>query len=498
MKGDKLLKLATILGTIGASSGRGPAPRTEVTGLAADTRSLRRGELFFAIDGARADGHTFLEQARQKGALGAIVSRLDQSCPLDQYVVPDTREALALASCEFYDNPSEKFPLTGVTGTNGKTTVAFLVRAILEAQGVKCGLLGTIQNILGENQIEPSELTTAQSNRIQGWLARMFDNGCRGAVMEVSSHGLDQKRSLGCRFEVAIFMNLTPDHLDYHKDMESYFEAKSLLFKYLGNHGRAVIGWDDPYGARLVEKISGPKITFGRREKSDIRILSWAPRPEGSQVELSVFGKKIAAALPLLGSFNAQNVAAAAGAATALGISALRLEEALPALQPVPGRMEPVNAGQPFRVLVDYAHTPDALEKALLAAREHTGGRLICVAGCGGDRYRLKRGPMGRIAATLADYAVITSDNPRSEDPLLIIEAIVQGAVEAGRKEGRDFEVQPDRRQAIRRALELMRERDSLLIAGKGHEDYQILPTGKIHFDDREVAREVLRDLGFK
>ncbi|MBN2289161.1 MAG: UDP-N-acetylmuramoyl-L-alanyl-D-glutamate--2,6-diaminopimelate ligase [Candidatus Glassbacteria bacterium] len=491
------MRLTTLLGAIGAVSPRGPVKPAELGGLAIDSRQVKPGDVFFALEGTQSDGHDYVQMAADKGALAAVVSREVPGAAVEQFVVPDTREALALAACEFYDHPSLKFPLIGVTGTNGKTTIAFLIRQILGHEGIICGLLGTVCNILGPDRREPSELTTMQAHEIQQKLALMLDYGCRSAVMEVSSHGLDQKRNYGCCFQVAVFTNLTPDHLDYHPDMEHYYRAKSLLFESLGKQGRAVIGWDDPYGARLAKGIDGPLITYGERPGSSVRIVSWRPLPVGAEVELEVFGKRIGGPVGLLGRFNAQNIAAAVAAGYALGIQADSLQRVLPILEPVPGRMEPVEAGQPSQVLVDYAHTPDALEKALKAAREHTHGRLICLFGCGGCRYREKRPAMGRIAVGLSDLTYITSDNPRREKPEEIVGQIVAGAKEAGARQGKDFMVEPDRRAAIFSAVAGMQPGDTLLIAGKGHEDYQILPTGKIHFDDREVALEALKEQGY-
>lgn len=491
------MKLTAILGAIGAASDPARTFGVEIEGLEVDSRKTTPGDLFFAIPGEKADGHDFLEMARRNGAAGAVVSRRVTGCPLEQFVVPDTRRALALAACEFYGHPSRRMPLVGVTGTNGKTTIAYLVRQILASQGIKCGLLGTIRNIIAEDEVLPSELTTAMAHDIQQLLARIRERGNRAAVMEVSSHALDQHRTFGTRFEVAVFTNLTPDHLDYHHDMESYFRAKSLLFEGLDLAARTVIGWDDPYGERLAAQTKGAILTFGMKKKSNIRIVKWKPLKTGSRVELEIFGQRIAGRVKLIGGFNAYNVAAAAGAALALGVTRPGIQEALSGLEPVPGRMEPVEAGQPFSVLVDYAHTPDALDKALAAAREHTRGRLVSLFGCGGDRMKEKRGPMGSISIRLADYSVITSDNPRTENAESIIEQIVAGVKAAGGVKGKNYTVIPDRREAIRHALTLLKEGDTLLIAGKGHEDYQILPTGKIHFDDREEAREGLKELGY-
>ena len=490
------MRLTEILGAVGAAPVRAgrPVAGVDVGGMSADSRRIRPGDLFFALTGESADGHGYLEDAMKRGAVAAIVERPVQDCGLEQFITPDTREALALAAAEFYGHPSRRFPLIGVTGTNGKTTITFLVRQLLMHEGISCGLLGTVQNIMGVDEIETAELTTAQSNDIQMRLARMLENGCRASVMEVSSHGLSQKRSYGLNFQVAVFTNLTPDHLDYHPDMEHYFQAKSILFKELGAQGRAVVGWDDPYGDRLTRQIDGPLIRYGEREGSDVRIISWTPLFDGAEIELELFGRRIGAQVALMGRFNAQNIAAAAGVALALGVRVESIQEALPMLRPVPGRMERVEAGQDFRVLVDYAHTPDALEKALSATREHARGRLVSLFGCGGCRYRLKRGAMGQLSIRLADFTVITSDNPRTENPVEIIEQIVAGAVQAGGAEGAQFIVEPDRRAAIRKAISLMKSGDALLLAGKGHEDYQILPAGKIHFDDREEAKAALEE----
>lgn len=492
------MRLTAILGAIGATCSDQHIRRAEITGLSVDSRIVQRGELFFAIEGAAADGHDYLAQAGSNGAVAAVVSRRVDGVSLPQIEVADTREALALASCEYYGHPSESFPLIGITGTNGKTTVAWLVYQLMSRRGVRCGLLGTIYNVISPEETHKADLTTAMPHQVQRMLALMREKGARAAVMEVSSHALDQKRTMGTRYEVAVFTNLTPDHLDYHTDMDSYFAAKSILFTGLDKTARAVVGWDDPWGEKLVGTIRGPVIKYGSREHSDIRIVQWKPLENSSRVELEVFGRSVRAEVSLLGGFNAQNIAASCGVAVAMGMSAEFLEDNLPELKPVPGRMEPVRAGQEFNVLVDYAHTPDALEKALIATREHTRGRLVSIVGCGGDRMKEKRAPMGEISIQNADFTVVTSDNPRSEDPLAIIEQILGGVKQAGGREGATYIVEPDRRKAIRAAIEMMKEGDSVLIAGKGHEDYQILPTGRIHFDDREVAKERLGELGYK
>ena len=489
--------------TLVACTGAIPVERSgilkdEIDSLVVDSRRISAGAAFFALVGVNSDGHDFVESALANGAVVAVVEReIDIADNSRLLVCEDSREALALAAAEFYGNPSQNMPVIGITGTNGKTTVAFLIRQILKAEGINCGLLGTVYNIFGDDEQEKSQLTTMMPQEVQASLKRMLESRCKAAVMEVSSHGLDQKRVDGISFQVGVFTNLTPDHLDYHPDMEHYYLAKKKLFDSLSAQGRAVIGWDDPYGERLAGEVSRPVITYGQREDSDVRIVSWNPGKDGARVELSIFSKTIAADVNLMGGFNAQNIAAAVGVATALGISASAIEKSLESLKAVPGRMESVNCGQPFRVMVDYAHTPDALEKALLAAREHTAGRLISVFGCGGCRYRLKRGPMGRLSVTLADWSIVTSDNPRDEDPGEIIEQVVAGAEDAGAFNGESFIVEPDRARAIETAIRELGPDDTLLIAGKGHEDYQILPSGTIHFDDRETARNILKELGY-
>ena len=491
------MKLDRILETIGASCSESEVCETQITGLEIDSRIVEPGNLFFAIVGEVADGHKYVQQAAENGAAAAVISQQDIECSLPKIVVPDTRKALALAACEFYGHPSSALPLVGITGTNGKTTVAWLVQQMLTGRGEGCGLMGTIYNITRRDEIEKSDLTTDMPHQVQKMLARMRDNGLGAAVMEVSSHALDQHRTLGTCFRTAVFTNLTPDHLDYHHDMETYFAAKSILFSTLPDDSTAVIGWDDPWGEKLAGSFSGRMLKYGRREDSDIQIIDWLPGNGGARIELDANGITITAEVGLLGGFNAQNIAAACAVGLSMGINATELERLLPNLEPVPGRMEPVRAGQPFTVLVDYAHTPDALDKALDAAREHTTGRLVSIVGCGGDRMTEKRAPMGEISLRKADYTVVTNDNPRTEDPQRIIEMILEGVRQGGGIEGDRFIVQPDRRQAIHAALAMMSAGDTLLIAGKGHEDYQILPTGTIHFDDREVAREQLKKLGY-
>ena len=493
------MNVATLVACTGAIPfERSSILKEQITLLEVDSRKVEPGAAFFALEGANSDGHRFVESALAKGATVAVVQReLDIDDKSRLLICGDSREALAQAAAEFYDHPSQKMPVIGITGTNGKTTVAFLVRQMLRAEGINCGLLGTVYNVFSDEEQEKSQLTTMMPHQVQSFLKRMLDNRCKAAVMEVSSHGLDQKRVDAVHFQVGVFTNLTPDHLDYHPDMEHYYLAKKRLFDNLSRQGRAVIGWDDPYGARLAGEVSRPVITYGQREDSNVRIVDWQPGKDGARVELDILGQRVSADVSLMGGFNAQNIAAAAGVAAALGIRASSIENSLTALKPVPGRMELVSCGQPFRVLVDYAHTPDALEKALLAAREHTDGRLVSVFGCGGCRYRLKRGPMGRLSVTLADWSVVTSDNPRDEDPGEIIEQVVAGAEDAGAVNGEGFIVEPDRAKAIETALKTLGPDDTLLIAGKGHEDYQILPTGTIHFDDRETARRILGELGY-
>lgn len=405
--------------------------------------------------------------------------------------VSDSPKALGVLSAEFYRHPTDRLRVYGVTGTNGKTTTTYLIRHLLSGLRRKTALLGTVNEEIPGRRPVASALTTPDTLRMTRFFRDAVDAGCWAAVCEISSHALDQRRVWGIRFDTVIFTNLTQDHLDYHQTMEKYFEAKKRLFTEY-KYRKAVVNLDDPYGRRLaslLKKAGRPVVTFGRRRGSEVRIVSSSSDLRGSRVRLNVGGSQLDLRLGLVGDFNLSNAAGAiAACADSSNLSLIvQLMKTAPA---PPGRMERVDAGQPFVALVDYAHTPDALEKLLEACRRLNPKRLICVFGCGGDRDRMKRPKMGRVVTALADLAIVTSDNPRTEDPLAIIEDIRPGL--RGR-EGKDYLVEPDRRRAIALACGQAKRNEILVIAGKGHETYQIIGTTKNPFDDRKVVRETLK-----
>jgi UDP-N-acetylmuramoyl-L-alanyl-D-glutamate--2,6-diaminopimelate ligase len=462
----------------------------EITGLAYDSRRVQPGELFFCVRGERSDGHDFAERAVGAGAAALVVERI-LDLPVTQVRVADARAAMPPVAVRFWGDPTARLRVAGVTGTNGKTTTAFLIRHVLEAQGTRTGLLGTVKRVVGGAE-EEVERTTPEAIDLQETFHRMLEAGDEACAMEVSSHALALERTAGIRFAVAVFTNLTQDHLDFHRDMEDYFEAKRRLF--LSAPGAAVVNVDDPYGGRVAAELadagSPPLITFSPGGgDADFRALDVGFDASGSRFRCLGPDGEVAVRTPLPGHFNVENSLAALAACRALGVPSEAAAAALADAGRVPGRFEPVDAGQPFAVLVDYAHTPDSLENVLRAARMLTAGRLIAVFGCGGDRDRDKRPLMGEIAARLADSCVVTSDNPRSERPEAIIDDIL-----AGIPEGADaVSVEPDRRRAIALALEEAMGEDTVVIAGKGHEQGQELEGGrKIPFDDRQVAMEEL------
>ncbi|MGH2967283.1 MAG: UDP-N-acetylmuramoyl-L-alanyl-D-glutamate--2,6-diaminopimelate ligase [Solirubrobacterales bacterium] len=466
----------------------------EIAGLAYDSRRVKAGDLFFCVRGERSDGHDFAERAVEAGAAALIVERhLDLR--VTQVRVANARAAMPPIAVRFWGDPTARLRVAGITGTNGKTTTAFLVRHVLEAQGTQTGLLGTVKRVVGGAE-EEVERTTPEAIDLQATFHRMLEAGDGACAMEVSSHALALERTAGVRFTVAVFTNLTQDHLDFHRDMEDYFGAKRQLF--LSSPGAAVVNVDDPYGARMATELaeagSPPLITFspGGRAAADFRALDVSFDAAGSRFRCLGPDGEVAVRTPLPGHFNVENSLAAVAACHALGVPSDAAAAALADAGRVPGRFEPVDAGQPFAVLVDYAHTPDSLENVLRAARMLTAGKLIAVFGCGGDRDREKRPLMGEIAARLADSCVVTSDNPRSERPQSIIDEIL-----AGIPEGADaVRVEPDRRLAIALALEEAAAGDTVVIAGKGHEQGQEFEGGrKIPFDDRQVAIEELHRL---
>jgi UDP-N-acetylmuramoyl-L-alanyl-D-glutamate--2,6-diaminopimelate ligase len=476
----------------------------DISSLAYDSRAVAPGTLFFCFPGEKADGHDFAPQAAQAGAAALVVERpVDVGLPEIQ--VDDARAAMAPLAAAFYGDPTSELVVVGVTGTNGKTTTAFLIRRLLEASGRQCGLLGTVQRVVG-GEVEDVERTTPEAIDLQATFARMLAAGDRACAMEVSSHALVLHRSDAINFDAKVFTNLTQDHLDFHDDMEDYFAAKRLLFTGEGGSatlvvagGVSVVNVEDPYGQRLARELmeSAPEgcLTYSAAgAEADFSARDVAFDATGSTFTCASPGGTVEVAIPLPGEFNVQNALAAIAAGHALGVDPRAAAAALAGTEQVPGRFERIDEGQPFGVLVDYAHTPDSLENVLAAARKLTEGRLMSVVGCGGDRDRDKRPLMGRAAAELSDLAVITSDNPRSERPEAIIDEILAG-IEGGR-DNPGVAVEPDRRAAIGLALAGAEPGDTVVVAGKGHEQGQEFEEGrKIPFDDRDVAREELRRL---
>lgn len=474
-------------------------PAVDVRGLNDDSRQVEPGQLFFAIRGYAVDGHKYISGALANGAVAIIGEDEPNPAWGGTYVrVPDARVAMALVAAAFHGHPTRQLRLIGVTGTKGKTTTTTLVHAVLNYAGIKTGLIGTNRNLVGDREVKAIR-TTPESLDLQELFAAMVDAGCSTAVMEVASHALSLNRVAACEYDVACLTNIARDHLDFHGTVENYTAAKEELFHrvgqpYLGQAKAfpkaAVINADDATASRMAAASAVPVLTYGIDHPADLHAVNLHLSPNGTRYELQVGGTTVPIRLRLVGKVNVYNSLAAIGICRAVGVDLSVIAAALAAAQPVEGRFEPVDAGQPFSVIVDYAHTEGSLENLLQLAREFAGpqGRVITVFGCGGDRDRGKRPGMGRIAATLSDLAIVTSDNPRTEDPVQILDDTEQGMKDAA---GR-YERVPDRREAIGRALELARQGDIVVIAGKGHETYQILGTETIHFDDREVAREFL------
>ena len=460
--------------------------QVEVTGLAHDSRRVEAGALYFCVPGERADGHDYAAAAVEAGAAALVAEReLDLEAP--QAIVPDARAAMAPVAARFWGDPTEGLRVAGVTGTNGKTTTAFLLRQILESTGTSCGLLGTVKRVVGGAE-EEVERTTPEAIELQQTFRRMLDAGDRACAMEVSSHALALHRSDAIHFAVAVFTNLTQDHLDFHIDMEDYFRSKRRLFE--SGPETAVVNVDDEYGRRLAEDFEC--VTFSAEGRlADFAAADVSLAASGSRFKVATPEAEVPVRTALPGHFNVANVLAAIAAARALGVGLDDAAAAVAEAVPPPGRFEPIDEGQPFAVVVDYAHTPDSLENVLRAARLLTEESLICVFGAGGDRDRAKRPQMGRAGAELSDLAIVTSDNPRSEEPDAIIAEICAGAAGRGA-----LEAEPDRRSAIALAIGRAQPGDTVLIAGKGHEQGQEFEQGrKIPFDDRDVAREELRKL---
>ncbi|HYY35829.1 MAG TPA: UDP-N-acetylmuramoyl-L-alanyl-D-glutamate--2,6-diaminopimelate ligase [Candidatus Binatia bacterium] len=487
------MQLKTLLNATPVRQVIGTLDRT-VESIAYDSRRVQRNGMFVALRGEKSDGHEFIGQAIEKGASIIVAEREEQNPRATTLVVENTRTALADFAATFYGHPARKLKLAAITGTNGKTTTTFLIKHICENAGLRCGLIGTVRYEIGERML-PAIRTTPESLDLQELLAQIVNAGCKAAAMEVSSHALAQDRTRGIEWNVAVFTNLTQDHLDFHGTMKSYFESKSKLFTGLANQKKkrkpvAIVNIDDRYGEQLLDKIDKRTavITYGMGLRAEFRASNYRVESSGTSYQLDARGRSYLVRVPLIGRFNVTNSVAALAAANALGINLRDAVFSLGKSPQVPGRLELVPAKRQFQVFVDYAHTPDALGNVLKTLRELEPQRLIAVFGCGGNRDRQKRPLMAEIVDRHADYAIITSDNPRKENPETIIAEIEKGF------RSTHYEKIVDRTQAINRAVELARPHDIVLIAGKGHENYQEFADHTIPFDDIQVARRAIED----
>ena len=488
------MKLETLLAAIRPLQVDGPLDR-EITSLCYDSRRVQPGALFFALPGEKVDGSAFVDQAVAAGASAVLSESVQLKARATNIVVANAREAMADLAAEFFQHSDRHLKIAGVTGTNGKTTSAFLLRHICETAQLRCGLLGTVRYQIGE-RILPAARTTPESLDVHDLLWQMRSAGCKAAAMEVSSHALVQARVRGVEFDAAIFTNLTQDHLDYHQTMEAYADAKALLFSNLAaqtrKKGKGVINIDDRYGALFASRFlhDFPILTYGVGMKADFRASNVRIDFNGTSYQLDASGRMYLVRLPLIGQFNVLNSLAAIAAAFAMGVDVRTSVLSLATAPAVPGRLEAVPAQRQFKVFVDYAHTDDALINVMKTCRELNPARLIVLFGCGGNRDKTKRPRMAAAVDQYADFAIVTSDNPRKEDPLAIIEDIKPGL-----KRG-NYEVIVDRKEAIFKAIAMAQPRDIILLAGKGHETYQEFADRTVPFDDVAVASSALE--GFR
>ena len=470
----------------------------DITGISYDSRKAQSGHLFVAMRGEKADGHAFIQSAVERGAAAAVYEKPAEFGITDNKVVfirvKDSRKALACLANNFFSRPSDSLTVIGVTGTNGKTTTTYIIKAILEAWGKKVGLIGTIQYLIGDIAYNATH-TTPEALEFQELLRSMLLSGCTHVVTEVSSHALAQKRVDGTAFSAVVFTNLTRDHLDFHKTMENYCVTKARLFKeLLGKEGSSIINSDDLYGRRLISELGAARpdcrgISYGLEEGADLMASEIRDSFDGLRFSMTIRGRRYEALSPLMGLPNVYNILSAAGVAVSLGVPWEVILEGIGKAGHIKGRFEKVDSGQKFLAVVDYAHTEDALERLIYTARGLTNGRVITVFGCGGERDRGKRPVMGSIATRLSDFVIITSDNPRSERPEAIIKEIEAGAVR------KNYLIEPDRKEAIKRAVLIAGENDVVLIAGKGHENYQDIEGRRLRFSDREVLEAAIRHL---
>lgn len=479
----------------GVPDARVLGPDAWVSGITYDSRQVKAGDVFVCIRGEHFDGHDFIKDALDKGAVGVVGQRgLPQGLP--GALVEDSRRVLGLIAARFFDYPGSKMGLIGITGTNGKTTTSYLLKSILEAAGHKVGLVGTIQNMIGSEAIAATR-TTPESLDLQRLLARMYDDGVQWVVMEVSSHGIELDRIVGCPFDLGVLTNITQDHLDFHGTFAKYLETKTKFFTQLGRGPGpkkkhppvAIINGDDEHGGKISEAVAVDVVSYGIHAPATLRAEGVKMNPQGLSFNLRCPQGEIAISSRLTGLFNVYNCLAALACGWQLGATAGELQMGLERIRGVPGRFETVDLGQEFSVIIDYAHTPDGLENVLQAARALTGGRIIVVFGCGGDRDKTKRPIMGEIAARHGDFAIITSDNPRGEDPMVICRQVEEGV----RRGNGEYLLEVNRSRAIGLGINMAQPGDVVLIAGKGHENYQVFQDRIIHFDDREEAARALR-----
>lgn len=499
------MKLRDLLKSIDYKSPDSDIDDIEIEGIACDSRVIKKGYLFIAIPGTKLDGHKFVSEAIERGAVAVVVEKdvaladgllrqgyeglsteaLAKVDGIPKIYVGDAREALAKIADEFYCRPSKKIKCIGITGTNGKTTISYLIDSVLSASGHKAGIVGTINYRIGQRVI-PATNTTPGPIELHNFMNEMVQNSIDYAVLEVSSHSLDQRRVEGIKFLVAIFTNLTGEHLDYHRTLDEYFNAKAKLFEGLDRDSHAVINLDDEWGIKLLKRSKGKITAYGIKSDAQFR---------ASKIDLSLSGAKFAVDTPrgrldvntrLIGLHNVYNITASIAASFCLEFPLDSIKRGVENLISVPGRLEPIDCGQPFKVFVDYAHTDDALYNVLSTLKPLISKKIIIVFGCGGERDRTKRPRMGRVASRLADFVIVTSDNPRGEEPQTIAQEIVAGI------ETKDYLVMLNREEAIEEALSKAKEGDCVLIAGKGHETYQVLKNTTIALDDREITRKIL------
>lgn len=462
---------------------------TEITGVSYDSREVRPGDLFYCISGFSTDGNAYAGAAAASGAAAIVTTKEHPELDLPQVIVENDRRAMALSSAAFFDQPSSRMRMVGITGTNGKTTTTYMLKRIAEHAGHKVGLIGTIRNLIGDEEVH-AERTTPESPDLHRLLRQMADSGCDLVVMEVSSHSLALDRTYGIPFEVGIFSNLTQDHLDFHRTFDDYLAAKALLF---GQSRISVVNADDPHSDRILAGAAGTARSYSAKAPADYSAAQVQLSPFGTSYVLSTRIGNLPVHVPIPGMFSVYNSMAAASSALELGLSPQDVTEALRYMPPVDGRFELLDTrGQNFSLILDYAHTPDSLENTLSTVRDFAAGRVVTVFGCGGNRDRTKRPIMGEVAARLSDHTIVTSDNPRFEDPEAIIEDI-----KAGIPEEADYEAITDRRAAILKAVSAYEPHDIIVLAGKGHETYQEVCGIKHAFDEKVVVQEIFDELGW-